>query len=114
MSEDWDYNNEFGELAQALAAFKKTKIAVERRLPYNKDTGKFDTSRADTVTVDTTWTEPYVIIDKNFNASSVDHRIIDGKLVKIETAQNIYWKKTPAQTLENNPFFCIKEINDVE
>jgi len=114
MSEDWDYNDEFGELTRALAAFNKTKIALERRLPYNEDTGEFDTSRADTVTVDTIWTEPYIIIDKSFHASSVNHRIIDGKLAKIETAQNIYWKKTPAQTLENNPFFCIKELDDVE
>lgn len=104
----------FHELAKALAEFSKDKIDTERRLPYNIETGEFNISDADTVTVDTVWDDPYIIIDKNCSISEANSRIIDGVITKIDTAKNVYWSSTPAETQENNPFFCKREINDDE
>ena len=104
----------FQELAKALAEFSKDKIDTERRLPYNIDTGKFSIGDADTVTIDTVWDHPYIIIDKNCSISAVNNRIIDGNITKIDTAMNVYWSATPAEIQENNPFFCKREIDDDE
>ena len=53
-----------------------------------------------------------IVIDKSYSVSDVNHRVHDGVVVRIETANHNYWTSTPAETLEDNPFFCIKEIED--
>lgn len=107
-----DEEQGFQAFAQALAGLDKSSIDTERRLPYNEDTGEFIMGEASTVTSDTVWDVPYIVIDKSYSVSDVNHRVHHGVVVRIETANHNYWTSTPAETLEDNPFFCIKEIED--
>ena len=103
------------ELERALlnynSRFTRKKVVVERRLRYNTDTGEIiDWCHVDKTTE---WTEPYIIIDNETNVYPIRQRIKDGKLTDIDTAIHVYWQATPAETLDNNPYFCVKELDDV-
>ena len=56
---------------------------------------------------------PYIIIDNETNVYPIRQRIKDGKLTDIDTAIHVYWQETQAETLDNNPYFCVKELDDV-
>ena len=64
--------------------------------------------------VEEVWDEDYVVLPYGAPLRSpVDHRVIDGKITWIDTSISTFWDETPeAEVLENNPYFCIKEIND--
>ena len=105
----------FSALSEALASVNfNTKVESEYRLKYNTETGEYRTEDACTVPVEEVWEEDYVVLP--FGAplrSPVDHRVIDGKITWIDTSISTFWDETPeAEVLENNPYFCIKEIND--
>ena len=105
----------FSALSEALASVNfNTKVESEYRLKYNTETGEYRTEDACTVPVEEVWEEDYVVLPYGAPLRSpVDHRVIDGKITWIDTSISTFWDETPeADILENNPYFCIKEIND--
>lgn len=105
----------FSALSEALASVNfNTKVESEYRLKYNTETGEYRTEDACTVPVEEVWEEDYVVLPYGAPLRSpVDHRVIDGKITWIDTSISTFWDETPeAEVLENNPYFCIKEIND--
>jgi len=105
----------FSALSEALASVNfNTKVESEYRLKYNTETGEYRTEDACTVPVEEVWDEDYVVLPYGAPLRSpVDHRVIDGKITWIDTSISTFWDETPeADILENNPYFCIKEIND--
>ena len=108
-------DSEISPLAQALASINfNDRIPIERRLKYNIETGEYRTEDACTVPVEEVWEEDYIVLPYGAPLHSPkDHRIIDGKITWIDTSISTFWDETPeADILENNPYFCIKEIND--
>lgn len=100
------------ELEQALRNAPRKRIEIERRLRYNIDTGEIiDWCH---VNKDETWPDPYIVIQDETLVYPVRQRVRDGKIVDIDTAIHVYWQATPALTLENNPYFCIKELDNEE
>ena len=105
----------FSALSEALASVNfNTKVESEYRLKYNTETGEYRTEDACTVPVEEVWEEDYIVLPYGAPLRSPkDHRIIDGKITWIDTSISTFWDETPeADILENNPYFCIKEIND--
>ena len=105
----------FSALSEALASVNfNTKIETEYRLKYKTETGEYRTEDACTVPVEEVWEEDYIVLPYGAPLHSPkDHRIIDGKITWIDTSISTFWDETPeADILENNPYFCIKEIND--
>ena len=102
------------ELEQLIAKKlqKRTKIELEVRLRYNKETGEIinwcHVNKAEH------WTEDYIVISEDTLVYPVRQRVQDGKIVDIDTAIHVYWQVTPAITLKNNPYFCIKEIQNAK
>ena len=97
------------ELEQALINItKRKKVVNERRLRYNSDTGEV----IDYCHVDQTieWNEPYILIHDDQLVYPIRQRVQDGKLADIDTAIHVYWQETPAETLNNNPYFCEREL----
>jgi hypothetical protein len=108
-------DSRFSALSEALASVNfNTKVESEYRLKYNTETGEYRTEDACTVPVEEVWDEDYVVLPYGAPLRSpVDHRVIDGKITWIDTSISTFWDETPeADILENNPYFCIKEIND--
>ena len=108
-------DSEISPLVQALASIKfNDTIPIERRLKYNIETGEYRTEDACTVPVEEVWEEDYIVLPYGAPLRSpVDHRVIDGKITWIDTSISTFWDETPeAEVLENNPYFCIKEIDD--
>ena len=102
------------ELEQLIAKKlqKRTKIELEVRLRYNKETGEIiNWCHVDKTDV---WEEPYIIIQDDTQVYPIRQRVREGKLVDIDTAIHVYWQVTPAITLKNNPYFCIKEIQNAK
>ena len=105
----------FSALSEALASVNfNTKVESEYRLKYNTETGEYRTEDACTVPVEEVWEEDYVVLPYGAPLRSpVDHRVIDGKITWIDTSISTFLEETPeAEVLENNPYFCIKEIDD--
>jgi len=90
----------------------RTKVELEVRLRYNKETGEIinycHVNKAEH------WTEDYIVISEDTLVYPIRQRVQDGKIVDIDTAVHVYWQATPAITLKNNPYFCIKEIENAE
>lgn len=108
-------DSEISPLVQALASIKfNDTIPIERRLKYNIETGEYRIEDANTVPVDEVWDENYMIISQDTDLPSpVIHRIIDGKVTWIDTSTGSTWHNAPpADVLENNPYFCIKELEE--
>lgn len=105
----------FSALSEALASIDfNTKVETEYRLKYNTETGEYRTEDACTVPVEEVWEEDYVVLPYGAPLHSPEnHRVIDGKITWIDTSISTFWDETPeAEVLENNPYFCIKEIDD--
>ena len=103
------------ELERALlnhnSRFTRKKVVIERRLRYNNDTGEIiDWCHVDK---ETEWTDSYIIISDDTLIYPLRQRVRDEKIVDIDTAIHVYWQETPAETLDNNPYFCVKELDDV-
>jgi hypothetical protein len=90
----------------------RTKVELEVRLRYNKETGEIinycHVNKAEH------WTEDYIVISEDTLVYPIRQRVQDGKIVDIDTAVHVYWQAKPAITLKNNPYFCIKEIENAE
>jgi len=87
----------------------RRKVELEVRLRYNKDTGEpLDKQHVNKLEV---WEDAYIVVDDETEIRPASQRVIDGKLVKIDTATHVYWEATPAETLNNNPYFCIRETD---
>ena len=103
------------ELKRALlnhnSRFTRKKVVIERRLRYNTDTGEIiDWCHVDK---ETKWSDSYIIISDDTLIYPLRQRVRDEKIVDIDTAIHVYWQATPAKTLDNNPYFCGKELDDV-
>jgi len=87
----------------------RKKVVFERRLRYNDNTGEIiDWCH---VTSDTPpWDEPYIIIQDDTLVYPIRQRVEQGIIVDIDTAIYIFWNSIPAVTLENNPYFCEREL----
>lgn len=104
------------DLEQALRNFNsnfhnpRKKIELEVRLSYNKDTGQIITKQH--VNKLEVWEDAYIVIDDETEIRPARQRVIDGKLVEIDTAIHVYWQATPAEIINNNPYFCKREIDE--
>ena len=100
---------------QAFALVESNPVIdTERRLKYNVETGEYKIEDANTVPVNEVWEEDYIIISQDTALhNTIDHRIIDGKITWIDTSVQTHWQDPPpALVLENNPYFCIRELPD--
>tara|TARA_B110000211_G_C13714360_1_gene393178 strand:- start:247 stop:570 length:324 start_codon:yes stop_codon:yes gene_type:complete len=86
------------------------KVAIERRLRYNDSTGKIiDWSHVNATTV---WDEPYLVIQDDTLVYPIRQKVEQGVIVDVDTTIYVYWRSTPAVTLENNPYFVIESYNE--
>ena len=90
----------------------REKIAREYRLRYNIDTGEFNLEDREQVPVNDIWDEHYIVVNEDTLLYPGRQRIKNGKIVEIDTSIHVYWRATPADTLHNNPYYCIGEKND--
>lgn len=84
------------------------KYGLEFRITYN-GAGEL-TSDKITARPDEVWEQSYITVEEWF-AKRPGHRVVDGKLVEIDTAIHIYHKPARGVLVNNNPYFCIEEIN---
>jgi len=99
------------ELEQALLNLNnpRKKIELEVRLRYNKDTGEvIDKQHVNKLEA---WEDAYIVIADETEIRPDKMRVVDGKLVKIDTSIHVYWTATPAEIANNNPYFCKREID---
>ena len=82
---------------------------LEFRIIY--DSKGMLTSDKITAQPDEVWEQRYILVDSWF-ARRPGHRVVDGKLTEIDTAIHIYHKPACGVLVNNNPYFCIEEIND--
>ena len=90
----------------------RKKVAREYRLRYNIDTGEFNLEDRVFVPVNDIWDEHYIVVNEDTLLYPGRQRIKNGKIVEIDTSIHVYWRVTPADTLHNNPYYCIGEKND--
>jgi hypothetical protein len=57
------------------------------------------------------WEESYIVVEEHFSKRS-SHKVVDGKLVSVDTSIHVYHKPAHGILINNNPYFCKEEIND--
>lgn len=60
------------------------------------------------------WDVDYIVVDEaaSLAVNPDKWRVVNNELVYYDPVENVYWRRTPALTIDNNPFFCIEEIED--
>lgn len=99
------------ELEKALLSFASTrkKIEVEVRVRYNTETGEIIDHSS--INKEEKWEDPYIVIDKNYIVHPKLDYVKDGKIKRRKNEGiAIYWQSTPAETLNNNPWFCKRQL----
>ncbi len=85
------------------------KYALEFRITYN-DAGEL-TSDKITAQPDEVWQQRYICVEEWF-AKRPGHRVVDSKLVEIDTSVHVYHKPAVGVLVNNNPYFCKQEIEE--
>ena len=85
------------------------KYALEFRITYN-DAGEL-TSDKITAQPDEVWQQRYICVEE-WVAKRPGHRVVDGKLVEIDTSVHVYHKPAVGVLVNNNPYFCKQEIEE--
>lgn len=90
-------------------SFNNRKHNLEFRIKYNEKgmlVGWKITAKKEEV-----WTDPYICVPEWFMPKP-GHRVIDNKLVEIDTSIHVYHKPVKGILANNNPYFCKGEINE--